>query len=111
MDVDRFLWTMMGYGMEIWGWREREGIEKMEERYMRWVMGLGRESPGYLLREELQREKLRGRAERGARRFEEKGEGRGEWFGEIRGEGGEDWFERGEQIDREKQRERKNGRG
>lgn len=63
---DRLVWTVMGYGIEIWGWKEREGLERMEERFLRWMMRVERGTPGYLLREELQREKLRRRAGRGA---------------------------------------------
>lgn len=51
--------------------RERErGVG--EERFLKWVMGMERETPGYLLRVELQREKLKGRVGRTAWRFEEK---------------------------------------
>ncbi|XP_071572942.1 uncharacterized protein [Temnothorax nylanderi] len=69
---DRLVWTVMGYGAEIWGWREREGMERLEERYIRWVLGVGGKTPWYLVREELQREKLRGRAGISAWRFEKK---------------------------------------
>lgn len=45
---------------------------------MKWVMGIGRYIPGYMLREELQREKLRGRAGIRAWSYEKKlGEGGG----------------------------------
>ncbi|XP_024868799.1 calcium-binding and coiled-coil domain-containing protein 2-like [Temnothorax curvispinosus] len=59
----------MGYGVEIWGWEEKEGMERLEERYLRWVLGVDRRTPGYLVREELQREKLRGRAGRRVWKF------------------------------------------
>jgi len=63
---------VLGYGVEMWGWREREGMEKLEERYLRWVLDVDRGTPGYLVREELQREKLRGRAGRRAWGFEKR---------------------------------------
>ncbi|XP_077255453.1 uncharacterized protein LOC143893678 [Temnothorax americanus] len=69
---DRLVWTVLSYGAEIWGWREREGIERMEERYIRWVLGADVRTPWYLVREKLQREKLRGRAGMRAWRFEKK---------------------------------------
>jgi len=25
------LWTIVGYGIEIWGWKEREAVEKLHE--------------------------------------------------------------------------------
>jgi len=68
----------MAYGVEIWGWREGEGTEKLEERYLRWVLGVGYRTPWYMVREELQREKLRGKAGKRAWGFERKlEEGRG----------------------------------
>lgn len=33
---DRLVWTVMGFGAEIWGWVEREGMNRIEERYLRW---------------------------------------------------------------------------
>lgn len=60
---DRLIWTVMGFGADIWG--ERERIDRIEERYLRWGAGDGR-TPGYLVREELQREGLRRRAGRRA---------------------------------------------
>jgi len=75
---DKLVWTVMGYGVEIWGWREREEVEKMEERYLRWLLGVGFRTPWYMVREELQREKIRGRAGRRAWGFEKRlKEGRG----------------------------------
>jgi len=52
---DRLIWTIMSYEVEIWGWKEREGMEKIEERYIRWVFGLDRRIPGYMIREEIER--------------------------------------------------------
>jgi len=75
---DALVWTVMAYGVEIWGWKERERIERMQERYLRWMMGVSWRTPGYMIREELQRDKLRVRAGRRAWGFEERlAEGRG----------------------------------
>jgi len=75
---DRLVWTVMGYGVEVWGWREREEMEKLEEKYLRWILGVDSKTPWYLVREELQREKLRGRAGGRAWSFERRlEEGRG----------------------------------
>lgn len=49
---DRLVWTVMSYGVEIWGWKEREKVEMMEERFIKWVMGLERRTPSYMVREE-----------------------------------------------------------
>nr|XP_012219031.1 PREDICTED: DNA ligase 1-like [Linepithema humile] len=52
------------------GWKEREKMEKLEERYMKWVLGVDGRTPEYVIREELKREKLRGRAGKRAWDFE-----------------------------------------
>lgn len=31
---DRLIWTVLSYGVEIWGWKEREEIERLKERYI-----------------------------------------------------------------------------
>lgn len=75
---DRLVWTVMGYGVEIWGWKERDSIERLEERYLRWVLGLDWSTPGYMVREEIQRDKLRSRAGRRAWAYEKRlDEGKG----------------------------------
>jgi len=43
---------VMGYGVEVWEWKEREKMEKLEERYLRWVL-VDYKTPWYLVREEL----------------------------------------------------------
>jgi hypothetical protein len=40
--------TVLMYGTEIWGWKEHEG-----------VLGVDRETPGYIVREECKRNRLR----------------------------------------------------
>ncbi|EZA51891.1 hypothetical protein X777_09206, partial [Ooceraea biroi] len=42
--------TVLGYGVEIWGWKERECIERLEKRYLRWILGVDSRTPGYLVR-------------------------------------------------------------
>ncbi|KYN20693.1 hypothetical protein ALC57_06952 [Trachymyrmex cornetzi] len=93
------------YGVEIWGWKEREAVESLQERYLRWVLGVERRTPGYLVREELQREKLRAKAGKRAWAFEERLR-RGD--GSREGEKLEGWerereqyfVERGVEVDR-----------
>lgn len=62
----------MGYMVEIWGWKEREELEKLEEKYLRWTLGVEGRTPWYLVREELQRNKLRVRAARRAWEFQDR---------------------------------------
>jgi len=75
---DALIWAIMGYGAEIWGWRERRQMERVQEKFLKWVLGVDWRVPGYMVREEMQREKLRVRAGRRAWRFEERlAEGKG----------------------------------
>lgn len=69
---DRLVWSVMGYGVEIWGWKEREEFEKLHERYIRWVLGVDWRTPGYMIREEVQRDKLSGIRGNRAFRFEKR---------------------------------------
>jgi hypothetical protein len=36
------------YGAEIWRWKEQEEVEKVQEKYLRWMLGVDRETPVYL---------------------------------------------------------------
>lgn len=40
----------------------KKGREWIGYRYMRWVLGVNGRTPGYLVREEMQRDKIRTRA-------------------------------------------------
>jgi len=82
------------YGVEIWGWEERKEIEKMQERYMRWILGLDRCTPGYVVREELKLEKISIEAGSRALKFQEKMKRRTEnWMlRECRKENGKEYW-------------------
>src|SRR5580765_890313 len=69
---DTLVWTVMGYGAEVWGWKERREIEGVHERYMKWTLGLNWRTPGYMVREEIGREMMRGRAGKRAWNFEKR---------------------------------------
>ncbi|XP_070529779.1 calponin homology domain-containing protein DDB_G0272472-like [Cardiocondyla obscurior] len=69
---DKLVWSVINYGVEIWGWKEREEVEILQEKYLRWVLGVRRYVPGYMVREELQRDKLKGRAEMRAWKYEKR---------------------------------------
>ena len=97
--VDLLVWPVLGFGAEIWGWKERDRIEKGQERSIRWTMGVDWWTPGYMVREEVQRDKWGTRAGKRAWRFEGKlGEGRA---GELARRCWEEMEER-ERADREK---------
>lgn len=47
-------------------------MERLEERYIRWILGVDSRTPGYMVREEMQREKVRVRAGKRAWSWEKK---------------------------------------
>jgi len=69
---DALVWSVVGYGVEVSGWMEWKKIESLHERYLRWIMNVEWRTPGYMVREELQRELLRGRAGLRAVGYEER---------------------------------------
>jgi hypothetical protein len=46
----------------MWGWKEQEEVEKVQEKYLRGVLGVDRETSGYIVREECKRNRLRMKA-------------------------------------------------
>ncbi|KMQ85134.1 hypothetical protein RF55_16494 [Lasius niger] len=60
------------YAAEIWSWREEERAKKLQEKYIRWTLGLDFNIPAYLIREETKTEKIRIEAKKRAVRYEEK---------------------------------------
>ncbi|CAH1372171.1 unnamed protein product [Tenebrio molitor] len=58
------------YGAEIWRWKEQEQVERVQKKYLRWV--LERETPHYIVREECKRNRLRVKAGMRAANFEAK---------------------------------------
>lgn len=77
-SMERLVGTVLEYGAEIWGWKERKEVEAMQERWIRWTLGVDWCTPGYMVREEIGKEKFRIRAGRRAAGYEMKlEEGRG----------------------------------
>nr|XP_034194835.1 uncharacterized protein LOC117611057 [Osmia lignaria] len=69
---DRLAWSTTAYGVEVWGWNEWRETEGLPERYLRWTLGEDWCTPGYMLREELQRSKMRDKAGKLAWGYERK---------------------------------------
>jgi hypothetical protein len=65
--------SIMMYGAEIWGWQEQEKVERVQEKYLRGMLGVDRETPSYIVREECKRNRMKVKA---AKR-EAKGENQG----------------------------------
>jgi hypothetical protein len=58
------------YGTEIWGWKEQEEVEKVQEKCLRGVLGVDRETSSYTEREECKRNRLIVKAGKRAAKFE-----------------------------------------
>lgn len=48
------------------GWKERDKIERVHERFLKWELGVEWGTPGYMIKEEVKREKMRSSAEKRA---------------------------------------------
>lgn len=64
--------SVISYGVEIWGWEEKEELEKILLDYIRWIFKLDFCTPRYIISRELGIEKLKIRWGIRARRYEEK---------------------------------------
>lgn len=46
------------YGVEIWGWKEQREIERLQEKYIKWILKVERQTPAYMLMLDTGREKM-----------------------------------------------------
>ncbi|KYN24322.1 hypothetical protein ALC57_04060 [Trachymyrmex cornetzi] len=51
--------SVMGYGVEIWGWEERGSLERIMLDYTRWIFNIEFCTPRYVIMRELAMDKLR----------------------------------------------------
>jgi hypothetical protein len=51
--------SILMYGVEIRGWKEQEEVEKVQEKYLKGVLGVDGEMQDYIVREECKRNRLR----------------------------------------------------
>jgi hypothetical protein len=54
--------SILMYGAEIWGWQEQEEVERVQEKYLRGMLGVDRETPSYIVREECKRNRMKVKA-------------------------------------------------
>jgi len=59
------------YGAEIWGWKKEERLDKITRKYVKWILGLDRRTPNYIVKEETKMKELRLEAIRRAVKYEE----------------------------------------
>lgn len=69
---DSLVKSVMMYGVEVWGWTEWDKMEKVQERYLKWILGLDIYTPGYVVMEEIKRDKFRIDTGERAHRYEER---------------------------------------
>ena len=69
---DKLIASIIMYGAEIWGWKEQSKIEKIQTKYVRWILGLDTQTPVYIIEEETKRFKMKTEAGRRAMKYEEK---------------------------------------
>jgi hypothetical protein len=62
MVFESMIKSILMYGAEIWKWKEQEEVEKVQEKYLREVLGVDRETPSYIVRKECKRNRLRVKA-------------------------------------------------
>jgi hypothetical protein len=70
--------SILMYKAEILGWKEQEEVERVHENYLRGVLGVDRETPGYVVREESKRNRMRVKVGKKAVKFKHKMDGREE---------------------------------
>ena len=58
-------------GAEIWGWNDEGRLDAIKRRYAKWILGLDKVTPNYILREETGEEEIRTKAARRAVNYEE----------------------------------------
>lgn len=60
------------YGAEIWGWKEHEELERIQDKYIKWTLKLAKTTPSYVIHLEVKRDKLTTKAGKRALKYEEK---------------------------------------
>jgi hypothetical protein len=85
MMFESMIKSIWMYGSEIWEWKKQEEVEKVQKKYLRWVLkylrwvlGVDRETPGNIVSEECKRNRMRVKAGKRTAKFEDKMDGREE---------------------------------
>ncbi|XP_073968124.1 uncharacterized protein [Bombus fervidus] len=60
------------FGAEVWGWNMEERLDRIQRRYVKWILGLDMTTPNYILIEECKLTEVKEKALRRATRYEGK---------------------------------------
>lgn len=69
---DALIESVMMYGAEIWGWKERKELERIQRKYIKWVLKLDKNTPDYIVMKETNRDDLIIKTGKRALKYEEK---------------------------------------
>lgn len=47
------------FGAEIWGWKEEEKLDTIQRKYVKWILGLDKTTPNYIVEEETRIKSLK----------------------------------------------------
>lgn len=59
------------YGAEIWRWKKEERLDKIQRKYVKWILGLDRTTPNYIVTQETKLRELSLEATKRAIKYEE----------------------------------------
>lgn len=61
------------FGVEIWGWQNKERVDGIQRKYLKWILGLEKRTPNYILRKECKMKEIStGENERGEKKTHSK---------------------------------------
>nr|XP_033199709.1 uncharacterized protein LOC117162008 [Bombus vancouverensis nearcticus] len=67
------------FGSEVWAWNMEERLDRIERRYVKWILGLDMTTPNYILIEECKLKGIKEKVLKRAARYEGKREKLGKW--------------------------------
>ena len=60
------------FGADVWGWNVEERLDRIQRRYVKWILGLDMTTSNYILIEECKLIEIKEKALKRAARYEEK---------------------------------------
>lgn len=69
---DSMIASITMYGAEVWGWKKQPEIERIQIKYIKWILGLEKSTPSYIVLDETKRDEMEIRSGKRALNYEEK---------------------------------------